>query len=55
MADGTSVGQNLFTKGSSNQADYETIMSSSPGEFTEGWYLEVESPGFSPDDVNPFV
>ena len=55
LADGTSVGQNLFTYGNSNIQDFDNIMSDNMVEFVAGWYLEVESPGFSPDNVNPFV
>ena len=53
--DGIWVGQNLYLHGSSNQYEYEELMTSIPDESTLGWYNEVVSPGFSPSDVNPFV
>jgi len=53
--DGVWVGQNLYLHGSSTQYTYEELMTKIPGESGDGWYNEVVSPGFNPNNVDPFV
>jgi len=53
-ADGTKAGQNLFLKGSSNQYTFEELMQTVADESSLAWYLEVESPGYNSNDIDPF-
>jgi len=53
-ADGTKAGQNLFLKGSSNQYTFDELMQTVADESTLAWYLEVESPGYNSNDIDPF-
>merc|ERR1719278_887887 len=52
--DGTYVGQNAYYSGSSQKKDEATVNMGTVSA-VDSWYNEVESPGFSINDIDPFV
>jgi len=54
LVDGTRVGQNVYYSGTTNELFLDAVQGSVDAA-TTAWYDEVTTPGFSDDDIQPFV